>query len=571
MPTKQILNLGTGGVSYDTSKVLLPENVFSDVRNVRFKNQSVGTITGEELYANIVNYPNYGIFWRRPEGFYNVFLRDDYIVVVDATAARDTLVGLTWQLAVINTTLVCATAPAWSCAEFTDLVADNVVNTYSEAQLVLSQGESNESGSADTSSPYSLRQWQSTTFNGGYALVINDGVRTPKYVSYTTPISSFAFADIPGWNYLAGYTTSTKVIRPLGYSLVAANLTITQTSTGNVTYAPSTVRISDQAAPGGFPTNWQPGTPTSDTADEFELNTTSPILDMAELRGSMFIYAEDSINMLSINTGITRVQPYSTSFGILNTDCVVEFEGNHFVVDRNDIYTHNGSGNITSIATDFVREYLFNNLSYANQNKVFVKKDSYNREIWVCYPKGDNLTCNEALIYNYRNKAWTVRDLPNITYMFNTTKVEPFLEIPEKNSMIMLTGLQVALDTSNDFNMYNTSTSTFSPINSYITKEKLNTGDLFNSMHITSLNPVFDQVPEDDTINITVIGQNTFTEEVNWNAPDNLYVFEPSNLRSQGYKVDPRITGRFLSYKIQSTSPWRLALIGIDISPKDRR
>jgi len=28
MPTKQILNLGTGGVSYDTPKVLLPEQKF---------------------------------------------------------------------------------------------------------------------------------------------------------------------------------------------------------------------------------------------------------------------------------------------------------------------------------------------------------------------------------------------------------------------------------------------------------------------------------------------------------------------------------------------------------------
>jgi len=570
MPTKQILNLGTGGVSYDTPKVLLPENVFSDVRNVRFKNQSVGTITGEELYANVVNHPNYGIFWRRPDGYFNVFIRDDYSVIVDATAARDTTLGLVWDVARIETTTTCDTAPAWACAEFTDLVADSVINTYSEAQLVLSQGIIAESGGAVTDTAYSLRQWQSTTFNGGYALVINDGQRTPKYINYTTDVSSFAFSDIPGWNYTSGVTISTKVIKPLGYSLVAANLTFVTTSTGAVTYAPSTVRISTQAAPGGFPQIWEPGL-TTDTADEFDLNTTSPILDMGELRGSMFIYSEDSINMLTINTGITRVQPYSTSFGILNTDCFVEFEGNHFVVDRNDIYTHNGSGNITTIATDFVREYLFNNLSYANQTKVFVKKDSYNREIWVCYPKGESITCNEALIYNYKNKVWTVRDLPNITYMFNSLRVEPFLEIPEKNTMIMLTGNEMIMDTSSEYNMYDATTNTFKPFESYVTKEKLNTGDLFGSMHITSLTPVFDMVPEGNDINIKVTGENTFNTTPDWDNPRNLFVFKPDDARSQGYKVDPRVTGRLLSYDIRAEGPWRLSLIGIDIAPKDRR
>lgn len=570
MPTKQILNLGNGGVSFDTPKVLLPENVFSDLRNVRFKNQSVGTITGEELYGNIVNSPNYGIFWRRPEGFFNVFLRDDSFTIVDATAARDTLLGLIWDVARIETTSSCLTAPTWQCAVFTDLVADNVVNTYSEAQLVLSEGIISTGGTSDTNAPYSARSWQSTTFNGGYAIVVNDGQRTPKYATYTTPIETFSFTDIPGWNYTSGVTVTTQVIKPIGYSLIAANLTFTDTATGDITYAPSTIRISNQAPPGGFPQTWEPSLIT-DTADEFDLNTTSPILDMLELRGSMFIYSEDSINLLTLNTGIVRIQPYSTSFGILSTDCAVEFEGNHFVVDRNDIYTHNGSGAITSIATDYIREYFFDNLSYANQSKVFVIKDSYNREIWICYPKGDNLTCNEALIYNYKNKVWSVRDLPNVTYMFNSIRVEPFLEIPEKNTVLMLTGRQMAMNTSSKYEMYNASTDSFTNFTSYVRKEKLNSGDLFNTMHITSLTPVFDMVPDNNPINVYVSGQNTFNTDVDWLNPNNLYVFKPENINSQSYKIDPRTSGRFISYDIRSDGPWRLALIGVDATQKDRR
>lgn len=570
MATKQILNLGTGGVSFDTPKVLLPENVFSDVRNVRFKNQSVGTITGEERYADVVNYPNYGIFWRRPDGYYNVFIRDDYSVLVDATAARDTLVGLTWEIGRITTLVSCDTLPDFSCGEFTDLVADSIVNTYSAARIVESQGVSSGSGTADTSTQYSTRRWQSTTFNGGYAIIINDGIRTPQFADHTVDPSSFSFSDIPGWNYTAGISVSAKVIKQLGYSLVAANFEITDTATSVVTYAPSTIRISVQAPPGSFPQIWQPGV-TTDTADEFEISTTSPILDLSELRGTMFVYSEDSINMLSLNTGIARVQPYSTSFGILNTDCVVEFEGNHFVVDRNDIYTHNGSGNITSIATDFVREYLFNNLSFENQSKVFVKKDSYNREIWVCYPKGNNISCNEALIFNYKNKVWTVRDLPNVTYLFSTLDVEPFTETPKKNQMLMVNGTQTTISTNGGYEMYNPSTNTFNSFESYVRKEKLNTGDLFSSATINAMTPVFDMVPSNNTISIRVSGENTVNTAVDWDSNDNLFVFDPNANYNLGYKIDPRKTGRLLSYEIRSTGPWRLALIGIDVATKDRR
>lgn len=568
MPTKQIVNLGSGGVSYDMPKVLLSENVFSDVRNVRFKNNTVGTITGEELYANVINYPNYGIFWRRPDGYYNVFLRDDYIVITDATGARDTLLGLTWEVGRFTDLAVCDTEPDWACAEFTALSNESVINTYSTARIVESKGISSVSGNADLTTQYSERNWQSTTFNGGYAIVINDGQRTPKYADQNTDPSNFSFTDIPGWNYTSGIEVSAKVIRQLGYSLVAANFQIKDTATGNITYAPSTVRISVQAAPGYFPQIWQPGV-TTDTADEFEINTTSPILDMAELRGSLYIYSEEGINLLSLNTGQTRVQPYSSSFGILNTECVAEFEGNHFVVDKNDIYIHNGSGNITSIATNFVREYLFNNLNYDNQSKVFVKKDSYNKEIWVCYPKGTNISCNEALIYNYANKVWTVRDLPNVTYMFNSLEVEPFTNIVSYFTLLMLNGQGLVMDTGFNYEMYNPETEVFEPFTSYVTREKLNSGDLSQSNHVSSMMPVFDKVPEGTTINIRVSGENTVNTEVDWEDPSTLFVFDPNSVN--GYKISPRRTGRFLSYDVRSDGPWRLALLGVEINPKDRR
>jgi hypothetical protein len=584
MPTKQILNLGTGGVNYDTPKVLLPENVYSDVRNVRFKNQSVGAITGESRYAILPNSPNYGIHWRRPDGNFNVFIRDNDILVVDSIAAYNTAIGPAgevWLFGSVATMTTCPSAPTWDCGVVTSFETDSVVGTYRQGTILDATGFNQSYIVDENASAYSNSKWQTTTFNGGYSIVLNNGTETPIYLNYNElppveidPVTGLAapikWDPIPGWNYDENLSIVTKVIKPLGYSLVAANLTLTTISTGKKVYAPSTVRVSVQAAPGSFPDIWEPGL-TTDTADEFELNTTSPILDMGELRGSMYIYAEDSIHMLSINTGVTRVQPYSSSFGILNTDCFVEFEGNHFVVDRNDIYIHNGSGNIESIATDRVREYFFSNINYSNSEKIFVKRDAYNREIWICYPKGESLTCNEALIYNYKNNCWSVRDLPGVTYIFNSVKEEPYIKSVQKNTMIMLTGTPLSMYTDDNFVMYDKEANDFLEFESYITKEKLNSGDLFGSNHITSLTPVFDFVPDNNPINIKVTGQNTFNTEVDWDDPRVLFKFKTDDLRNQGYKVDPRVTGRFLSYDIRTVGPWRLALIGIDAAPKDRR
>jgi len=571
MPTKQILDLGTGGVAYDTPQVLLPENVFSDVRNVRFKNNAVGTITGEARYAQLLSEPNHGIHWRRPDGDYNIFVRDGSIQILDATAAFSSIVsddgGIWFDSTVSDST--CVDTADWTCPELVDNLTDSLVNTFSEGQILNAIGADYTLGLPGS---YSNVIWQSTTFNGGYSIVLNDGINTPLFISYDnlTPIESEEFLPFPGWNYNSAFTVSAKVIRPLNYSLVAGNLTLTDSTTGKKTYAPSTLRISTQAAPGSFPQVWEPGL-TTDTADEFELNTTGPILDMLELRGSLFVYSEDNIHMVTTNTGVTRVQPYSSSFGILNTDCVVEFEGNHFVVDRNDIYVHNGSGTPESIADTKIREYFFNNLDYNNSNKVFVKRDKYNHEIWICYPKGVSVTCNEALIYNHKNNTWTVRDLPKITYMFNSISVRPYEDVREKNTFIMLTGTPLVLATNDGFKMLNTATLADESYVSFIRKERINSGDLFGSLHISSMTPVFDQVPANEDITISVLGTNTFLTDLDWNEPRSQFVFKPNEPRNQGYKVDPRTSGRFLSYDIRSNGPWRLALIGIDVAPKDRR
>lgn len=515
MPAKQIMELGRGGIIKDVPSILLPENVFSDGLNVRFDNESVETITGEIVSNTLTSFQaDYGFHWARPDQGYNVYLKDGNAIRVDSAGNQSSTIVL------------------GSGSNYTDSV------------------------------------WQSTYFNGGYAVVINNGRTTPKYMLYGDLNYGNTFGEIPGWNYYSGITVTAKVIKPLGYSLVAANLTID--SSGTITNAPSTIRISVQAATGQFPTVWEPGT-TTDTADEFEINCTSPILDMGELRGNMYIYSSDNIHVLSINGGATRVQPYTAGYGILNTNCFAEFDGKHFVVDKNDIYIHSGSGGIESVANTRVKDYLFNNLNNNASDKLFVKRNSKNDEIWVCYPKGSSTTCNEALIYQYKNNTWTIRQLPEVVSMFDAPVNLSNSFVYSDNKLHMLLGNYTVLQADTGYQMW--SGSSLASYTSYVSREKLNSGDTLSSIYIKSITPIFDSVPVDASIDITVTGQNNYVTAADWSNTSgrDTSEFLPNNVNSQSYKVDPRTTGRLLNYKISSSDYWRLALIGLDIAPADRR
>lgn len=506
---EQVKQLGQGGLNTDTPAMILPLNTFTDVLNVRFDDNAVETITGETTNRSISLQPTFGVHWRRPDQGYNIFANNGYFVRVDS--------------------------------------AGNSSSMMSSNDVV-----------------YDDSDWQSTYFNGGFAIVFNNGKSTPKYCLYGSLTANNTLQDIPNWNYYSGLVVTAKVIRALNYSLVAANLTIDDN--GVVTHAPGTVRVSVQAPIGDIPQTWQPGL-TTDTADEFDLSSTSPVLDMLDLRGNMFIYSSDSINILSIGT-TTKVSPYSKSYGILNTDCVVEFDGKHFVVDRNDIYAHSGSGSIESLADFRIKKYFFNNLNKDAIDKVRVIKNPFNKEIWITYPKGTSTSCNEALIFNYKNNTWTKRQLPNITYSFNgPSNYNDQFQYGNEVIYMTTTGTQT-LVTDSVYTMWN-GTALVS-YESYVEKKKVNGGDTSASGLINSIYTIFDNVPSDSNIDIYIKGQNNYVDDVTFTS-DDLFSFEPNNKQALGYKVDPRVNGRIINFKITSSGYWRMPTYSIDVKVADRR
>jgi hypothetical protein len=531
----QVGQLGSGGIVLDQPSVALPPNVFSNGRNVRFRDEAVESITGE-----VVEVPHdptkgvlYGFHWRTTAGGYNCYFRKN-----GASDAPDVL------------------------------------------EVRLPDGRISVSFDQPK-----LGYWDHTLFNGGYSAVINNGVSVPKYLSLVDGVA--AIQELPGWNYTEGISVTARIVRSFGYSLLAANLSVVD-EMGVKTEYPSTIRISDQAAPGSIPQTWEPSL-SSDTADEFDLATTSPITNALELRGSMFIYTFDSIHILQLaqNGTVTR-RPYVSNYGCLNPRCCVEVSGRHFVVDRNDIYMHAGQGAPESIIDGRNREYFLENLDRAAENKVFLVRNLRMKEIWVCFPTKGSARCNEALVFNYSNNTWSIRDLPEISYAFpapasdfsnvgggtidadGNWSVAKFNYLDERVNMT---------STHPNFGgVFRADTGSlmwdgdeFVAVPSFLEKAKLNAGDFQQSVALSGIAFTMDRIHRDSLVEVIVIAQNDFVRD-----PD-FSIAEPTSKRQldpadpESFRIVGREQGRCQSFRLQSRDPWRLSFVSPVLAQKGIR
>jgi hypothetical protein len=89
---------------------------------------------------------------------------------------------------------------------------------------------------------------------------------------------------------------------------------------------------------------------------------------------------------------------------ILSSQCVIEYDGIYYWIGVDRFLLYNGV--IKELPNDFNQNYFFDNLNYAQRQKVWATKVPRFGEIWWFYPKGDSEECNDAIIYNIRENCW---------------------------------------------------------------------------------------------------------------------------------------------------------------------
>jgi hypothetical protein len=112
-------------------------------------------------------------------------------------------------------------------------------------------------------------------------------------------------------------------------------------------------------------------------------------------------YAPSTVNGLNF---YWRYDLVSSQTSIMSSQCVIEYDGIFYWcgVDRFLMY----NGVVQEIQNTMNQNYFFDNLNYAQRQKVWCTKIPRWGEIWWFYPKGDATECTDAIIYNVREKIW---------------------------------------------------------------------------------------------------------------------------------------------------------------------
>lgn len=258
----------------------------------------------------------------------------------------------------------------------------------------------NITGTAPTGT--SSDRWTGGSVNG--VLILNNGIDVPQYWAGTSTL-----AAIPGWTG----TWRCKAMRPFKNFIVALGIT------KGTTYYPSMVKWSTTLNPGSITAagDWDETDATKDAGEQDLAETPDVIVDCLPLGDVNIIYKERSAYAMTYVGApyIFRFLRLPGESGMLAKGCGVNTPMGHVVLTAGDVVLNTGNG-MQSIANGAVRNYIFQNIDSTNYQNSFVTANPQRNEVWICFPYGSSTTCNRAMVWNWIDKTWGIRVLPDVTY-----------------------------------------------------------------------------------------------------------------------------------------------------------
>ena len=347
---------------------------------------------------------------------------------------------------------------------------------------------------------------------------------------------------------------------------------------------PGVIRISDVAAPGSIPNNWNPYSEGVSTAEEFQLSTTGIVQDVVQLQGNLLIYTNNSIHSIAKtnNTTIPYVSSVITNnHGALGLDCAVEFNGVHIVVGSNDIYQFSGHpSSMTSVAIDRIQHYFYENADPSSYSKTKIVVNKALNEVWFCYVTKDstNGLYDEVLIWNYMSNTWTTRTQTE----FNSITLGPTKsydgtlssEINPHTLRPILSKSEIIFgaDFKDVYKLVDNS-----PYESYIERKDIAMTPEFDVETISSV-ALWVSTDSGEVVNTRLRVRSTDAPGEQLDTGLNLGNSGPTNPPfkiGEDYKTDVRLTGRLLHLRYTDegliTSDWKLIGMQYEIGKGGRR
>jgi hypothetical protein len=125
---------------------------------------------------------------------------------------------------------------------------------------------------------------------------------------------------------------------------------------------------------------------------------------------SGLFWSLDSLIRVSFVGGVGTPAQYwrydiiSSQSSIMSSQSVIEYDGVYYWCGVDRFLLYNGA--VKEIPNSFNQNYFFDNLNYAQRQKVWVTKVPRYGEIWWFYPRGNATECTDAVVYNIRENCW---------------------------------------------------------------------------------------------------------------------------------------------------------------------
>ena len=432
--------------------------------------------------------------------------------------------------------------------------------------------------------PSSLKVTHTTLADVQY---INRPNRVP--IAQAPAASNNAFSPLPNWDLCH----RTKALRSFGDFLVALNMT------ENGAAYPNRVRFSNIALANNVPNDWT-GTVAGSSAGFVDLvQMSTPIIDGATLGPNFLIYSQDQVWMMEFvgGTFIFNFRKIFDDAGVISQNCIVEVGGRHYVFDRDDIYVTDGNTR-ESICEGRVRDYIFSGIDLSKADKSFVLHNNELEEVYFCYHSGDDMAefadgdcCNRAAVYNYRDDTWTFQDLPNVvagtlanmdSTVTYTTATQTYENVGGSYHSQESSFQRHPLLLSRQYTVGGVNKSE----SRILGVDTIDTGSLSQSLNSTLSKPaLLERTGIDlDEQNVPLSGYkviNRVYPQISTPNSNNDFRFNfgaadiPTGVpnygastvfdAAAGYKVDTRMAGRYLSYKLATDTFKDFAFTGMDI------
>jgi hypothetical protein len=378
-------------------------------------------------------------------------------------------------------------------------------------------------------------------------------------------------------------STYCKVIRPYRNFLVAADIT---KPAGREPYL---IKWSHPADPGAAPVTWDETDATKLAGEQTIAQTGGYLVDMNPIGDTLAIYKEDAIWTMQFIGGtlVFAFREASETIGLLAPRCAKGIYRNDFIVGSNDIALFDGQTPRT-IINKRMRSYFFRTIASAYINYTFVAPNYSDREMWVCFVEQGETYVNKALVWNYDDDTWSVRDLPNVHHI-------GFGQVPETPVETFDSGSGTTFDT--DFGQFGQTSLVAAEVDMLMCRAdgtnkfyKGNRNYDFDGTTFTSFvertgltivgqdrqgNPKTDPysvkfvralypkvvASPGATINIYVGCHDTPEGAVTWEGP---LAFDPLT----DVRVDCRVQGKFIAVRFEDASttvPWSLTGYELDI------